>query len=751
MPLSRKAQRWPRLSLRWRLVLLVGLALLPAILFFVQYVRAEREQLTAAAEARALRLARAWAGNHDALLREAELLLEAAGRDPALATPAPGGCDASLERLAADTHWSSEIELVDRSGALICSSGGPAERRVPSVTFLNEVFAARSFEIGEFQLDSDGHSIAFVGRRLATSGAPPLALLATIDLAEIQQRTAVEAEGAPYNIMVIDRGGTILARDPEEPGFVGTALGDHPLMPDLMFKTEGTAVGSGRDGVARMFAFAQLPATGAKISVGLDRDEVLGAQERGADRELAILAAIAALALLGAWAVAEFSVVRWLRALARAADALARGEPARRIDAASGAGDFATLAEAFNRMAVTIEARTAALAASEHRFRDIAEVAGDFFWERDAEGRFIFLSDRFPEVTGLDAGTIIGRRLEDLLALAPEGGDAARFRDALAEQKPFRDLVLSIALPSGELRSWRISGNPFFDAASGAFLGFRGAGSEVTEAMRADQELRLAKEAAEAANVAKSEFLATMSHELRTPLNAVIGFSEIMHKELLGPIGGTTYREYAADILSSGRHLLAMINDILDFAKIDAGHLRLSEEEVDLVAVARRAARAVEPQAQAAGVAVSVAADAPTLSLWGDEHRLLQVLLNLVSNAVKFTPGGGAVEIALRRAGDGRIEASVRDTGIGIAAEDLPRVIEPFRQVDSGHARRHEGTGLGLAICDRLVRLHGGALSLASTLGSGTVATVTLPARRSLSVMLGEMAATASAPRRSSN
>ena len=141
-----------------------------------------------------------------------------------------------------------------------------------------------------------------------------------------------------------------------------------------------------------------------------------------------------------------------------------------------------------------------------------------------------------------------------------------------------------------------------------------------------------------------------MSHELRTPLNAVIGFSEIMHQELLGPMGVAAYRDYAADILHSGRHLLAMINDILDFAKIDAGRLHLSEAAVDLLALARSAARAVEPQARAAGIAVDVKAELPVLVIWGDERRLRQVLLNLVSNAVKFTPPGGTVDIELRRA-----------------------------------------------------------------------------------------------------
>jgi PAS domain S-box-containing protein len=734
-----KAVRWPRLSLRWRLVLLVLLALLPALLFFVQHVQEERADLIAAAEARALRLARAWAQNHDSLVREAQLVLEAAERDPTLAQAAPAGCAASLTRLVADTHWSSVVEIVDRNGIVLCASQSDGEPLLPPIAFLDDLFADRGPEVSEFVLDASGRSVAFAGRLLP--GALSRAVIAVIDLAEIQRRTAVEAAGAQYNIMVIGRTGLILARDPEESGFVGTPLGAHPLMPDLMVKTEGTAFGRGRDGVDRIFAFTQLPATGAKISVGLAREDVLGAQERSSDRQLMLLAAVAVAALAGAWLVSEFSLVRWVRTLRRTADGFARGDLARRVEITPTAGEFAALGEAFNRMAATIEARTAALAASEHRFRDIADVAGDFFWERDAEGRFTFLSDRFTEVTGLAAAEIIGRRAEDLIAPAPGGGnDVSRLLSALARRQSFRNLTLAIMPGRGDSHWWRVSGRPFFDPATGAFLGFRGAGSEVTEAMQAEQELRCAKEAAEAANIAKSEFLATMSHELRTPLNAVIGFSEIMHNELLGPIGIDTYRQYAGDIMQSGMHLLGMINDILDFAKIDAGRLHLSETEVDLVNVAERAVRAVAPQAQAIGVTVSVVPATPALIAWGDERRLMQVLLNLVSNAVKFTPRGGLVELRLGRTAAGEVEVSVRDTGIGIAAEDLPRVIEPFRQVDSGNARRHEGTGLGLAICDRLVRLHGGTLSLASTVGQGTVATVTLPAARSLPARFGEAA-----------
>jgi PAS domain S-box-containing protein len=747
MSLGWKEKICPQLGLRWRLVLLVLLALLPALIFFFRYAQDERQQLIVQAQSRALRLARAWADNHDALVREAELVLDIAERDPALLTGEDGACSAAVTRLAAEVRWSSEIAVIDRNGIVLCAVQGDTPRDSPPAGFLEELFAGGGLHVSEFQIDGAGRSLAFVGRRLP--GKAERAVIVAIDLAEIQWRTARAARGAQYNIMVIGRNRLVLARDPPGLDYIGTPISSsHPLMPALNVETEGTAEGRGRDGVDRLFAFTQLPQTGAKISIGLARADVLSDAELNINRELAILAGVAVLALAGAWLLGEFSVVRWAVALARAADAFARGELSRRVSVPASAGEFATLGGAFNRMAATIEAREVALAVSERRFRDVAEVAGDFFWERDGEGRITFLSDRFTEATGLPASELVGKPGGAFGHMLAPGGDTARLGTAISHRRAFRNLTLCIRLPSsGEQRWWRLSGKPFFDE-EGAFRGFRGTGSEVTAAVFAEQELRIAKEAAEAANVAKSEFLATMSHELRTPLNAVIGFSEIMHQELFGPIGLSAYRDYAADIAHSGRHLLAMINDILDLAKIDAGRLQLSEEPVDLVLVARRAARVVEPQAQAAGIAVAVRSALPELLVWADERRLRQVLLNLVSNAVKFTPKGGSVDVELGRGAAGQTEIVVRDTGIGIAAEDLSRVIEPFRQVDSGHARRHDGTGLGLAICDRLVRLHGGVLSLASTLGRGTAATVSLPASRSFRVEGGALTPLQAASRR---
>lgn len=234
---------------------------------------------------------------------------------------------------------------------------------------------------------------------------------------------------------------------------------------------------------------------------------------------------------------------------------------------------------------------------------------------------------------------------------------------------------------------------------------------------------------AEAANQAKSEFLANMSHELRTPLNAINGFSEIMAGELFGPLGHEKYKGYSGDILKSGQHLLSLINDILDMAKIEAGKLTLHYEQVSLKEIVDDATRLMRGKIEEAGLKLVVdAAELPEIE--ADHRGLKQVVLNLISNAVKFTPEGGDIIVALSRLDDDRVRLAVTDTGIGIAPEDLARLARPFEQVEGQHSKTTQGTGLGLALTKSLIELHGGALVMESEPGRGTTVSFDLPIRR---------------------
>jgi signal transduction histidine kinase len=242
------------------------------------------------------------------------------------------------------------------------------------------------------------------------------------------------------------------------------------------------------------------------------------------------------------------------------------------------------------------------------------------------------------------------------------------------------------------------------------------------------EAMRIAKEAAERANRSKTEFLATMSHELRTPLNAILGFSDMMVCEVIGPLGSERYRSYAQDIHASGSHLLDIINDVLDLSKAVAGKLELSEGWFDARGTVDAACRLVRPRIAEANVHLAVALPQGELMLYADERKLKQMLLNLLSNAYKFTPSGGRVECAVT-VDAAEITFAVTDTGVGIPAAELDRVLQPFVQVDSSMSREHEGTGLGLALVKAMAELHGGRLLLESEEGIGTTASIIFPAR----------------------
>ncbi|MBI3706145.1 MAG: PAS-domain containing protein [Proteobacteria bacterium] len=254
--------------------------------------------------------------------------------------------------------------------------------------------------------------------------------------------------------------------------------------------------------------------------------------------------------------------------------------------------------------------------------------------------------------------------------------------------------------------------------------------NDITAVKDREAQLRAAKEAAEAANRAKSEFLAKMSHELLTPLNAIIGFSDIIRDLMFGPEAIDRYVGCAADIHGSGQRLLDVINDIIEVARLEDGRAQLKNEEIDVAELVESCRRRLAPQASAAGIALRSETEIDMPRLRGDEQALNKIVMNLLSNAVKFTGKGGQVIATARRAAEGGLTIEIRDTGIGIVKEQLAHVFEPFQQADTSLSRAHQGTGLGLTICKKLVELQDGALAIASQVGKGTTATVRFPAQR---------------------
>lgn len=308
------------------------------------------------------------------------------------------------------------------------------------------------------------------------------------------------------------------------------------------------------------------------------------------------------------------------------------------------------------------------------------------------------------------------KRLEEFRRLRARDGYVRNFESEIVRRATGERAWISEA-------GWEVRGP------DGTLVAYEGTVTDITERKTAEAQLRQAKIDAEAASAAKSAFLATMSHELRTPLNAIIGFAEIIADRLFGP-DDPRYSGYAQDIRASGMHLLALINDILDLSKIAAGRLELAFEHIQIAPMLALVAKLFSAAADKAGVALSVECADTTLALEADPMRLQQVLMNLVSNAVKFTPSGGRVQ--LFAVGDAAVlRIGVRDTGIGMTADEAAHATEPFVQFDAQLTRRHGGTGLGLAICKELVGLHGGTLAIESAKGEGTRVTVELPLARS--------------------
>ncbi|OYD84707.1 hypothetical protein CHT98_09675 [Azospirillum brasilense] len=376
--------------------------------------------------------------------------------------------------------------------------------------------------------------------------------------------------------------------------------------------------------------------------------------------------------------------------------------------------------------------RTAeALLMAEARTNAIVDAAADAIVTMDGEGIVHSFNPAAEAMFGVPAADMLWSRIDRLIpdigALLQDGGLAvyqpggeARGAGAVRE---------AVAVRGGDGSRFPIEVSVSAVETGGRRV-FTGIIRDITARKRTESNLIAAKEAAESADRAKSTFLQVMSHELRTPLNAVIGFAQVIEMRLLGAGEVDRYIDYAGSIRQSGEHLLAIIDDILDITTIEAGGLRLNETPIDPSALVGEALNLVAIQSGKRGVPIHIDLQDGLPMLSGDALRLRQVLVNLLSNAVKFSNPGETALIRAGRGSDGGLELSVTDTGIGIAAEDLPKAMTPFVQVDQSMARRYEGMGLGLSISKRLVEAHGGTLRIDSAPGQGTTVTVVLPPDR---------------------
>jgi PAS domain S-box-containing protein len=362
------------------------------------------------------------------------------------------------------------------------------------------------------------------------------------------------------------------------------------------------------------------------------------------------------------------------------------------------------------------------------RLASIVQMSSDAIVSVTPDRRVASWNAGAEKLYGYSAAEMLGRPVQ--VTLPPHrAAEAAAMVARVLRGERLEFLETERLRKDGTIVPVALSVSPVTDP-SGAVIGIASIARDLTERKRFEAALIDAKEQAEIANRAKSTFLANMSHELRTPLNAIVGFSEMMVHGVFGPLADERYRGYVADIHASGLHLLDIINDLLDLAKIEAGKMEIEEGVVAIGAVVGQAVRVIREQAGRAGIRLDVALAPALPRLRGDARAIKQILLNLMSNAVKFTPRGGRVTIAAAADGARGMRLQVADTGIGIAPEDIARLMQPFTQLETVEVRRHQGTGLGLALVQAMARLHGGSVTIESEPGSGTTVAVHLPASR---------------------
>jgi len=462
--------------------------------------------------------------------------------------------------------------------------------------------------------------------------------------------------------------------------------------------------------VAAMGVLIALPGTaGCVILSGAGgRAGEIGALLMGATAVLALLLTATVITLL------KRRILHPLSAAARVAERMARGELHGAVsfhgsDEANALSHYLGLLQDNIRQMVRRE--TALRQSAENRLSDALETSGEGMILVDAEGLIVVANRQLRQFFPAIADRLVpGKLFSDALRLI--GSQLCDPRSVYASEQ------IELSLANG---SWvRMTANATSEGGSILFF------SDFTAIKEREEGLRKAKQEAEAAYAAKTRFLANMGHELRTPLNAIIGFSEIIHGELFGAVGNVRYLDYSADILRSGRNLLAVINSVLDLSKGESGKLILDVQELDMRHVLEDCASLAQEQAVEAGLEFTMGQIADDLKLTGDPARLRQVFINLLSNAVKFTPRGGHVWVEAHRQ-PGGIAVLIGDNGIGMSAHDLAIALEPFGQVDNRLERRYEGVGLGLSLAKAFVELHQGRMDFDSARGKGTRVTVTFP------------------------
>ena len=367
-----------------------------------------------------------------------------------------------------------------------------------------------------------------------------------------------------------------------------------------------------------------------------------------------------------------------------------------------------------------------ALQQSESRFRDFAETSADWFWEQDENLRFTNVSVSKQEHPGLEPSDYVGKTRREIgLIDVPEKELLAHER-LLAERRPFSDFRFCRSDGDGGVMYVSVSGKPIFDA-EGVFKGYRGTGRDVTQLGRAEAALMADRDKAQEVSRAKSSFLANMSHEFRTPLNGIIGYLDLLSSDMSKGFSPEKVHHIIEDVHAASKHLLTLVNDILDLSRIEAGMEDHRPEVMDVRTAASAAVDVMQVLAEKKSINLILQIDGEVPRVVADPKHVNQILINIVSNAIKYSRANGRVEVSVLSPNEGQVSIVVSDHGVGIAEKDIVRVFDKFERGSASTITSEGGTGLGLPLSKRLLEMNGGTIDLESKRGVGTKVTITLP------------------------
>ncbi|MFC1673729.1 ATP-binding protein [Pseudomonadota bacterium] len=641
-------------------------------------------------------------------------------------------CSKLLKDVGARYSKYTNFSTVNADKFIVCSSGKLSKPvNVSKSPNINAAFATRSFAVSPFKFGvlTGKPILVFSEPIVDANGTVTGTINNGLSLTWMEGYLSAIAKVKGERLVVFDGKGTVLASHPSHVYAPGSSIAGTPLSETAFKVRNGQARFVDGEGEEMLVSVATIPHIpgGAYVAACAPLDLVLEDVLTSLYWRLGLLAALVSVSLFIGWTGLRVLVLQPIERLIGFSGRLEEGDFKARTGMGEEGTELCRLGLAYDRMADALETRDTDLKSSEANYRELVESEEQLIHRYLPDTTELFVNGAMAKFFGGTPEEWQGRKWIEHV----ENEDLAEQLQAKlatrTEQSPSFAYEQAAKNAQGDERWLRWFNRAFFDDA-GHITHFQAVAVDLTERREMEQKLQTAMLDANMANRAKSNFLANMSHELRTPLNSIIGFSEMMTSNVMGELP-PSYSEYAGFITSSGHHLLNIINDILDLSKIEAGMLRLDEDDVDLAKAVGEVTAMLCEQALKHDNKIRTHVDGDALVVYGDRLRIKQVLLNIMSNAVKFTDNGTVTVDVSNESGS--LVVRVTDSGIGMSARDIEKALSPFGQVDGHHlSKRYEGTGLGLPLTDQLMQMHDGRMEIESTPGKGSVITLRFPPHR---------------------